>query len=78
MYSLEVKMNRMTSWTDRIYYSIEHDMDVGRISGYDENNQEYWIVIAAGRGYNERRKEAVVSIMDAIERGDDAGEVIDE
>jgi hypothetical protein len=71
-------MPRLTSWNDRTFYSIEHDCEVGRISGYDDNNQEFWIVVEAGRGYREKRDAAVIKIMEAIERGDDAGEVLED
>lgn len=68
-------MSHMTSWNDRKYYSIEHDADVGRVSGYDTNHQEFWTVIMSGKGYVDRRNDAIVKIMESIEDGHEPGEV---
>ena len=69
-------MPRMITWSDRLHYDIDQDQTVGRISGFDDHHQEHWLVIHAGKGYADRRKEALLKIMESIERGDEAGEVI--
>ena len=66
----------MTHWSERIYYSLAHDCDMARISGYDsESCCEHWIEIPTGRGFRDRRTEALERIQESIEAGDPAGEV---
>lgn len=71
----EAFMNRLITWGDRTYYDINRDEDVARVSGWDQNHQEFWMVILTGKGYADRRKEAVLAIMSAIEAGNLPGEV---
>ncbi len=66
---------RMVSWTDRVYYSVQVDAMVGRVSGFDDRSQEHWIIVEHGKGYRERRTAAVERIMASIEAGDPVGEV---
>jgi hypothetical protein len=66
----------MISWNDRQYYSIEHDADMARVSGFDERHQEHWMMIECGKGYADRRRDAVLKILDAIEDGHMPGEVV--
>jgi len=68
-------MGIMTHWDSREYWSIAHDCDVSRISGYDERSAESFMMIQTGAGFHERRKEAVLRIMDHIEQGNEPGEV---
>jgi hypothetical protein len=67
--------NKMIVWRYRTYFSVAEDMEVSRVSGFDERNQEHWMVIEAGKGARERREDAVRCIMSHIERGEPAGEV---
>ncbi len=59
---------RMLHWTERVEFSLQHDATMARISGFDENRQEHWLMIPAHvKGYREARQEAVIKIMEAIE-----------
>lgn len=66
---------RMISRSERIFYSINVDCDMSRVSGFDDHHQEHWIVIEHGKGYRERRNEALTRILESIEAGDPAGKV---
>ena len=68
-------MPRMIRWDDWKYYSPAHDAIMARVSGFDERHQEHWCLIPAGKGYSQRRKDAVFAIMDHIEQGGEPGEV---
>jgi hypothetical protein len=68
-------MPKMITWTDRTFYSIAHDCDVARVSGFDDKHLEYWIEIPTGNGYAKRREEALLKIQEAIEDGDPPGKV---
>ena len=68
-------MPSMNHWSDRIAYSIEHDCEMGRVSGWDKQGQEFYIMIEAGKGYRDSRKDAVITIQEAIERGDKPGRI---
>lgn len=68
-------MPKMITWTDRSTYSIKHDCDMARISGFDDKHLEYWIEIPTGKGYAKRREEALLKIQESIEAGDQPGEV---
>ena len=70
-------MSRMISWQDRIYYDVGLDAQVARISGFDENHQEHWMIVDVGKGYADRRLQAVCTIRDSIEAGDPAGQVVE-
>jgi len=65
----------MISWIDRSYYSIAHDGQVARVSGFDEHHREFWMVIPKGKGYADQRRAAVEKLMEAIEEGHEPGEV---
>lgn len=65
----------MTHWIDRVYFSVPHDCDVARISGFDDRSCEHWVIVGAGKGYRERRDEALIKIQESIESGDPPGEV---
>jgi hypothetical protein len=68
-------MSRLISWSDRVEYDINLDCDMARVSGFDENHHEHWMVVEAGRGYSQRRKEAVFALQESIEAGDEPGEL---
>lgn len=68
-------MPTMTHWTEKIGYSVAHDCDMARISGFDDRSQEHYLMIETGAGYRERRAEAVERLMESIEAGDPAGEL---
>lgn len=65
----------MTTWSERVYYSFDHDAEVARVSGFDDHCQEHFIVVETGRGYRDRRNEAVLKIQDQIEKGGLPGEI---
>lgn len=65
----------MTHWIDRQYFSLAHDGDVARVSGFDDHAQEHWAIIEAGKGYADRRRDALEQIQESIEAGDQPGEV---
>jgi hypothetical protein len=65
----------MTHWNSREYWSLAHDADVSRVSGYDDRGLEHWQIIMAGRGMKARQDEAILLIMDHIEQGNEPGEV---
>lgn len=68
-------MPRMISWSDRVRYDVQVDAQVGRVSGFDDQHQEHWMNVEAGKGYRDRRATAVLRIRDSIEAGDPPGEV---
>ena len=72
----ELEVPTMICWTDRVYYSVAHDDIVSRVSGFDENSQEHYMIVQGGKGYRDRRNEALLQIQDSIEAGEPAGEVI--
>jgi hypothetical protein len=61
-------------WSFRNYFSVARDADVSRVSVFDDWCVEHWREIECGKGYRERRKEAILDIMDAIESGHEGGE----
>lgn len=65
----------MTTWSERVYYSFDHDAEVSRVSGFDDHCQEHFIVVETGRGYRDRRTAAVDKIMLQIEAGGLPGEI---
>ncbi len=68
-------MQRMTHWDDVKMYSIFHDCEMARINGYDRHGLAHWVEIPTGKGYRDRRNEALEKIQESIEAGDPAGEV---
>lgn len=66
---------RMISWSDRRYYDIGLDRDIARVSGFDDHHQEHWVEVEVGKGFAERRKEALFLIMDSIESGNRPGKI---
>lgn len=69
-------MAKMLRWNDRRQWSISHDCEMSRVSGYDERGHEFWMQIPAGIGYRERRDEAVKRIMESIEEVDSGGNAV--
>jgi hypothetical protein len=65
----------MTHWTETVFYSIAHDCEMARINGFDDHGLAHWLEVPTGRGYRDRRAEALDRIMESIERGDLPGEV---
>lgn len=65
----------MITWTERKYFSLHHDAEVSRVSGFDDKHLEFWMVVDTGNGYRDRRTAALERIMQAIEAGDLQGEV---
>ena len=68
-------MSRIISWNERKSWSIQHDCTMARISGFDDRNQEHWTMIETGKGYADRRKDAIEMLQESIERGDLPGEM---
>jgi len=66
---------KMIRWADHRQYSMAHDAEMSRVSGWDENHQEHWLWIDCGKDYRRRREDAVLTIMDAIEADKPPGEV---
>lgn len=69
---------RMITWRERQFWSLAHDHEMCRISGYDERGQEYFMVIKTGAGFRERRKEAVIRIQEYIEVVDERDQPINQ
>lgn len=72
-------MPSMMNWIDRIYFSVQHDCDMSRISGFDDHQMEHWKLIPIGKvdgkTYRERRQEVIEQLMESIEAGDPYGEM---
>jgi hypothetical protein len=68
-------MPKMITWTERKYFSLQHDAHVSRVSGFDDQHQEFYVVIETGKGYSDRRMEVLERIMETIEAGKLPGEV---
>lgn len=68
-------MTTMIFWREAIAYSVAHDCEMARISGFDDHSHEHWMMIDTGAGFRERRQEAIERIMSAIEDGHEPGEV---
>jgi hypothetical protein len=59
------------------YWSIERDCEVARLSMADDSGREVYAVIPyGGRGFRERRDDALHSMMRAIGMGIGPGEVV--
>lgn len=57
-------------------YSPLHDCEMTRLSMTDGRNGEYWMLVPRhGRGWRERRSEALQMLADAIASGCQPGEV---
>lgn len=65
----------MITWTERKYFSLQHDAHVSRVSGFDDQHQEFYVVIEPGKGYAKRREETLLKIQESIEAGNLPGEV---
>lgn len=65
----------MTHWTEQVSYSLQHDCEMARISGFDDRSQEHFLYIETGRGFRERREQAILDIQEAIESGHEPGEI---
>lgn len=68
-------MPSMHHWGERVSYSVAHDCEMARISGYDDHAREHWVMIEIGAGFRERREAAIERIMHAIEDGNEPGQV---
>lgn len=67
---------KMSHWRETRAFSVAHDCEMARISGWDENLQEHWLMIpSGGKGYRDRREDAVVQVMEAIEKNHLPGEI---
>lgn len=56
-------------------YSPLHDAEMVRLSVFDARGAEYFMMLAAGRKYRDRRLQALDDIDYAIQRGMQPGEV---
>lgn len=70
----------MTRWlphfSEWFHYDITRDADVCRVSIADPAGREFFAVVPTdGKGYRDRRDDAVSAILTAIEAGDEPGEV---
>lgn len=68
-------MPKMINWQENTYWSIAQDCEMCRLSGFNEQHQEFFMAICTGRDFRERRHEAVLRIQAAIEDGNEPGEV---
>ena len=67
---------RMISWTEERGYDIGYDCVMARITGFDEMRQAHWMMIEGhGKGYRDRREEALEHILKHINADSPAGEV---
>ena len=58
------------------FYSVELGCNAVRVSMVDDNNAEHWIIIPdGGKGFRQRRNEAIEMIDAAIAEGEEPGEV---
>ena len=57
------------------YWSIVWGCDVVRVMCPDEHGREYFCEVEAGKGYRDRREVVLEAIREAIERGEEPGEV---
>ena len=68
----------MTGFTEYRYWSPVLGCDASRLSVFDQHGAEYWSIIerpSMGKRYRESRQEALELIVEAIERGQEPGEV---
>lgn len=65
----------MSHWTESVSYSLRHDCEMARISGFDDRSQEHYLYIETGRGFRDRREAAIERLMESIEAGEPAGEL---
>jgi hypothetical protein len=65
--------HEMTHYTEYKHWNIIHDKHMCRISGFDENAREHYLVIDMGPGWIQRRRKALERIQDHIESGNEAG-----
>jgi hypothetical protein len=66
------------AYSEHFSYSPVHDCRMARISMVDKHNSEFFALVRAepmGAAYRDARREALVAIDEAIERGCDPGEV---
>lgn len=72
-------MSVMTHWNEVRAFSIYHDCEMARLSGFDDRSQEHWIMMPTGKldglTYRERRELAIEHIQDWIEAGNPCGKV---
>lgn len=68
----------MSDYVEHRFYSPLLDSEAVRISIADLYNSEYFCIVAApsnGRFLREARERALNALMDAVDRGDEPGEV---
>lgn len=60
-----------------VRYRIEHDRKVSRLSICDDRGSEFYVEMPLDRskGWRDRRNDTLDLIEDAIDRGDQPGEV---
>lgn len=60
------------------YYSTTTDAEMARVSMFDSRGSEFWTEIpaAVGKKWRASRERAVELLANAIESGDEPGEVI--
>lgn len=57
----------MSRFAEYRFYSMLHDADMVRVSLWDARGDEYFALVEDGRGYGDRRKEAVEFLEQAID-----------
>jgi hypothetical protein len=69
----------LASWTMMRFYDARIDAEGIRFSGISERGGEFWIreaLAPEGRSRREQREMALQAMEDAIDRGDEPGEVV--
>jgi len=69
----------MGGYVEFRHWSIVLGCDASRLSVFDARGQEYWRIVSretSGKRYRELRQATVEELVDAIERGDEPGEVV--
>lgn len=58
------------------FYSVELGEPAARLSMVNDHDQEFWVIVPTmGKGWRQRRDEALDTIDAAIESGEEPGEV---
>ena len=66
----------MPSYSEFVAYSPRHDAEMCRLSMWDANGDEHWLLVKPyGRGWADRRRVCTFVLLDHIETKQPAGEV---
>lgn len=66
----------ISRYSEFVTYSPRHDSEMARLSMWDEQRSEHWLLVKPyGKGWADRRRVCTFVLLDHIERGEPAGEV---